>query len=276
MSAPKTFPIGVFDSGVGGLTILKEIKKHLPGYDFIYLGDNARAPYGTRSFEVVYEYTLAAVRKLFEMGCPLIIIACNTASAKALRTIQQTNLPKEFPNKKVLGVIRPTTENIRTVTQSKHIGILATPGTVNSNSYEIEINKFDPEITVVQQACPLWVPLIENKENLSPGGEYFIQKYIDELLKKDAEIDTIVLACTHYPIIINQIRKFVPEHIQIISQGELVAVALQDYLKRHTEIDIQCKKDGITAYFTTENPAAFNEKAAIFMAKNITANYIHF
>jgi glutamate racemase len=276
MSTPKTFPIGVFDSGVGGLTILKEIKKELPGYDFIYLGDNARAPYGTRSFEVVYEYTLAAVKKLFEMGCPLVIIACNTASAKALRTIQQTNLPIDFPGKKVLGVIRPTTENIHRFTQSKHIGILATPGTVNSNSYEIEIKKLAPEITVVQQACPLWVPLIENKENHSPGGEYFIKKYIEELLQKDAQIDTIVLACTHYPIIINQIRKFVPEHIQIISQGELVAVALQDYLNRHVEIDIQCKKEGITAYFTTENPAAFNEKAEIFMDENIAALLISF
>jgi glutamate racemase len=258
MSAnPSPSPIGIFDSGVGGLTVLKSIRQELPQYDYIYLGDNARAPYGTRSFDVIYQYTLEAVKKLFSMGCHLVILACNTASAKALRTIQQNDLPNIDPNKRVLGVIRPTTENIHLFTQSKHIGILATQGTVKSESYVIEINKFSPEIKVSQEACPMWVPLIESNEYQTEGAAYFIQKHIDNIFQKDPLIDTLVLGCTHYPILINEIKKYIPSHVNILSQGEIVAEQLKRYLVRHPEMDIRCSKGGNIAYFTTEDPTAF-------------------
>lgn len=267
-------PIGIFDSGVGGLTILKNIRKELPQYDYIYLGDNARAPYGTRSFEVIYQYTLEAVEKLFSMGCHLVILACNTASAKALRTIQQKDLPKLAPNKRVLGVIRPTTENIHSYTKSKHVGILATPGTVKSDSYVIEINKFSPDITVVQEACPMWVPIVEGNEYQTEGGRYFIQKHIENIFKKDALIDTLVLGCTHYPILINEIKKHVPSYVNIISQGEIVSKQLKDYLNRHPEIETKCSKKGSVEYFTTEDPSSFGEKAGIFLEEKIVVKHI--
>lgn len=269
----KAGPIGIFDSGVGGLTILKEIKKALPEYDYIYLGDNARAPYGTRSFETVYEYTLEAVKKLFSLDCPLIIIACNTASAKALRSIQQKDLPKLAPEKRVLGVIRPTTEDIGTYTQTKHVGILATPGTVNSDSYRIEIEKFFPEVMVHQEACPMWVPLIENNEHQTPGGEYFIQKNLNHLLQKDHRIDTIILGCTHYPLLLPQLKKLIPPSIRIISQGPIVAEKLKTYLSRHPEIASHCTTGGTVKYLTTESPLAFEEKASLFLHEPIKAEH---
>ncbi|MCX7743243.1 MAG: glutamate racemase [Flavobacteriales bacterium] len=273
-NSPLKFgPIGIFDSGVGGLTILKEIKKTLPEYDYIYLGDNARAPYGTRSFETVYEYTLEAVKKLFSLGCPLIIIACNTASAKALRSIQQNDLPKIAPEKRVLGVIRPTTEEIGHFTQTKHVGILATPGTVKSDSYRIEIEKFFPDLRVHQEACPMWVPLIENNEHNTPGGEYFIQKNLNHLLQKDHRIDTIILGCTHYPLLIPQLKKLIPPSIRIISQGPIVAEKLKIYLHRHPEIALQCTTGGTVKYLTTESSFDFEEKARLFLNEPIRAEH---
>ncbi len=271
-SAPA--PIGIFDSGVGGLTILKNIRKELPQYDYIYLGDNARAPYGTRSFEVIYQYTLEAVEKLFSMGCNLVILACNTASAKALRTIQQKDLPRIAPNKRVLGVIRPTTENIHDFTKSKHVGILATQGTVKSNSYVIEINKFSPDIAVVQEACPMWVPIVEGKEHNTEGGKYFIQKHIENIFKKDPLIDTLVLGCTHYPILIDEIKKHVPVNVNVVSQGDIVSKRLKDYLARHPEIEAKCSKSGKVEYFTTEDPASFEEKAGIFLEEQIAVKHV--
>lgn len=268
-SAPG--PIGVFDSGVGGLSILKEIRTLLPYYDYLYLGDSARSPYGTRSFETVYQYTLEAVTALFQMGCPLVILACNTASAKALRTIQQQDLQRLAPNNRVLGVIRPTTETMSAYTQTRHIGILATPGTVKSDSYVIEISRFAPNIKVVQQACPMWVPLIENNEHLSEGGLYFVEKYIQSILKKDKDIDALLLACTHYPLLIPSISKFIPSHIKLISQGAIVAQKLRDYLSRHNEIDNRCKRSGQVRYLTTEDAADFSEKAHLFMEEPIVA-----
>lgn len=271
---PSPAPIGIFDSGVGGLTILKNFRKELPQYDYIYIGDNARAPYGTRSFEVIYEYTLEAVEKFFSMGCSLVILACNTASAKALRTIQQKDLPRIAPHKRVLGVIRPTTENIAQYTKTKHIGILATPGTVKSESYVIEIHKFSPEIKVTQEACPMWVPLVEGNEYHTEGGKYFIKKHIDQLFSKDPSIDTLVLGCTHYPILINQIKELVPPQVTIISQGEIVAHQLKDYLNRHPEIEKNCSKNATIQYFTTEDPANFSEKAGIFLDEKIEVKHI--
>jgi len=267
-------PIGVFDSGVGGLTILKNFRQQLPQYDYIYIGDNARAPYGTRSFEVIYEYTLEAVEKFFSMGCSLVILACNTASAKALRTLQQKDLPRIAPGKRVLGVIRPTTENIAQYTQSKHVGILATPGTVKSESYIIEINKFSPEIKVTQEACPMWVPLVESNEYHTEGGKYFIKKHIEQLFKKDPAIDALVLGCTHYPILINEIKEIVPPHVTIISQGKIVANQLKDYLHRHPQIENNCSKNGTVQYFTTEDPVSFKEKAGIFLHDEIEVKHI--
>ena len=267
-------PIGIFDSGYGGLTVLQKIVEVLPEYDFIYLGDNARAPYGTRSFDVVYEYTKQAVEKLFSMGTPLNILACNTASAKALRTIQQKDLPLIAPGKRVLGVIRPSTENISSFTTSNHIGILGTPGTVQSDSYPIEIKNFHPKITVVQEACPMWVPLVENNEFNSPGGDYFIRKHIKSLLKKDEKIDAIILGCTHYPILTDKIKALLPAHIQLINQGDVVAKSLVDYLKRHPEIDEKCSKNGELKFFTTENPISFEEKASIFFKQEVKAEQI--
>ncbi len=237
-------PIGIFDSGYGGLTVLKEIVKQLPEYDYIYLGDNARSPYGTRSFETVYQYTLECVQQLFSMGCELVILACNTSSAKALRTIQQKDLPLIAANKRVLGVIRPTTEIVGKYTKTGHVGVLGTAGTIASNSYPIEIEKFYPQLKVVQEACPMWVPLVENNEFESEGADYFIQKNINSLLLKDKHIDTIILGCTHYPLLINKIKKYLPQNITLLSQGEIVAKSLTDYLKRHAEIEQKCSKGG--------------------------------
>ena len=260
-----TGPIGVFDSGYGGLTILNQIRAQMPEYDYLYLGDNARTPYGTRSFEVVYEFTLQAVKKLFELGCPLVILACNTASAKALRTIQQNNLPTIDPTRRVLGVIRPTAECIGELTQTRHVGILATSGTIKSESYPMEVHKLFPDVTVTGEACPMWVPLVENNEFDSEGADYFIQKNINQLLEKDPEIDTIILGCTHYPLLLKKIRQFTPEHIQLVPQGEYVAHSLQDYLQRHPEMDVRCSKNGVSRFLTTESTAKFEESASIFL-----------
>ena len=260
-----TGPIGVFDSGYGGLTILDQIRAQMPEYDYLYLGDNARTPYGTRSFEVVYEFTLQAVKKLFELSCPLVILACNTASAKALRTIQQNNLPSIDPTRRVLGVIRPTAECIGELTQTRHIGILATSGTIKSESYPMEVHKLFPDVKVTGEACPMWVPLVENNEFDSEGADYFIQKNINQLLEKDPQIDTIILGCTHYPLLLKKIRQFTPEHIQLVPQGEYVAHSLQDYLKRHPEMDARCSKNGISRFLTTESTAKFEESASIFL-----------
>jgi glutamate racemase len=258
-------PIGVFDSGYGGLTILEKIREKMPEYDYIYLGDNARTPYGTRSFEVVYEFTLQAVEKLFHLGCPLVILACNTASAKALRTIQQINLPVIDPNRRVLGVIRPTAECIGQLTQTRHVGILATTGTIKSDSYKLEVNKLYPDVTVVGEACPMWVPLVENNEFDSKGADYFVQKHINQLLEKDPDIDTLILGCTHYPLLIKKIREFTPSHIQIVPQGEYVANSLRDYFMRHPEMDERCTKNGTCRFLTTESTAKFEESASIFL-----------
>ena len=265
-SSLSSGPVGVFDSGYGGLTILDKIREFMPEYDYIYLGDNARTPYGTRSFEVVYEFTLQAVNKLFALGCPLVILACNTASAKALRTIQQMNLPQSNdPTRRVLGVIRPTAECIGTITYTRHIGILATAGTIKSQSYPLEVHKLFPDIKVTGLACPMWVPLVENNEFRSPGADYFVKQYIDRLLEADPKIDTIVLGCTHYPLLIDKIKQFTPSHIQIIAQGEYVAHSLRDYLDRHTEMDARCTKGNSCRFLTTESPGKFEESASIFL-----------
>jgi glutamate racemase len=270
----KPGPIGVFDSGYGGLTILEEIRKVMPGYDYIYLGDNARTPYGTRSFDVVYQYTLECVNKLFEMGCHLVILACNTASAKALRSIQQVDLPRIDPGRRVLGVIRPTVEVLDQVTQTGHVGIFATPGTVQSDSYPIEAHKIFPDIRITTEACPMWVPLIENNEHLSEGAAYFVQQNIRNLLKKDAQIDSVVLGCTHYPLIVPTIRRYLPPRIKIISQGEIVARSLKLYLERHPEMDTKCTKKSVTKYYTTESTEKFINSASIFLHVRITAERI--
>lgn len=266
-SSLSTGAIGVFDSGYGGLTILDKIRELMPEYDYVYLGDSARCPYGTRSFEVVYEFTLQAVNKLFEMGCPLIILACNTASAKALRTIQQVNLPHIDPSRRVLGVIRPTVERISELTQSRHVGILATAGTIKSESYPLEIHKLFPDITVTGEACPLWVPLVENNEYHSEGADYFVRQHINRLLEKDPMIDTILLGCTHYPLLSDKIRQFTPEHIRIIAQGEYVAQSLRDYLNRHPEMEVRCNKTGNCRFLTTESENKFEESASIFLGR---------
>lgn len=264
--------IGIFDSGYGGLTVLKQIANKLPTYNFTYLGDNARAPYGARSFETVYKYTLECVEWFFKQNCPLVILACNTASAKALRTIQQKVLSAKYPNKRVLGVIRPTTEIIGNFSKSKKIGILATSGTVISNSYPIEISKFNPEVEVYQQACPMWVPLIENNEHLSFGSDYFIQKDIEKLLQQNADIDTILLACTHYPLIIEKIKQFLPKNIQVLAQGEIVANSLDNYLKRHSEINNLLLKEGKISFYTTDSTNDFNKKGSIFYNQPINSS----
>jgi len=270
-------PIGVFDSGYGGLTVLKELVKKLPQYDFLYLGDNARTPYGTRSFRVVYEYTLEAVKYLFSQNCPLIIIACNTASAKALRNIQQLDLPHIAPDRRVLGVIRPSVEKVSEITRNGHVGVLGTPGTVLSESYPIELEKWsDGKVkSTVQEACPLWVPLVENNEIDSEGAAYFVKKNIRNIFQKDKNLDTLILGCTHYPLLIHQIRKFVPENIQILEQGQIVAEKLTDYLKRHPEIDRKLSKGGKTEFQTTESADNFNEKAALFLGQKVEAETIH-
>ena len=267
-------PIGVFDSGYGGLTILDKIREVLPEYDYIYLGDNARAPYGTRSFEVVYEFTRQAVSKLFDMGCHLVILACNTASAKALRSIQMNDLPNIDPARRVLGVIRPTVECIGNITQNQHIGILATAGTVKSESYPLEIHKLFPDIRVSGVACPMWVSLVENNESQNEGTDYFIRKYIDQLLTKDPQIDTVILGCTHFPILLPKIRQYIPEHISVISQGEYVAQSLKDYLRRHPEMDAKCTKNGNCSFYTTEAEEKFTESASTFLQQQIRVKRI--
>jgi glutamate racemase len=268
-------PIGVFDSGYGGLTILKAIRQQLPQYDYIYLGDNARTPYGTRSFEVVYQYTLQAVKQLFDMGCQLVILACNTASAKALRSIQQRDLPIIAPHRRVLGVIRPSVEAVGSLTQTKHIGILATPGTVASQSYVLEIDKIsEGQIVTVQEACPMWVPLVENNEIGTPGANYFIQKHVEALVAKDPEIDTVILGCTHYPLLRADIERYMPSHVRLVDQGPLVAQKLEDYLARHPEMAEICSTNGSVSYFTTENAETFQEKASLFLGENVVAQSI--
>ena len=263
-SAISLGPIGVFDSGYGGLTILRELRKTLPEYDYLYLGDNARAPYGSRSFEVIYRYTLEAVRELFARGCPLVILACNTASAKALRSIQQRDLPGIDPTRRVLGVIRPTVEILDRETRTGHVGVLGTPGTVASESYVIETQKLFPEMTVAQEACPLWVPIVENSEADGDGADYYVKKYIDQLMDKDPEIDTFVLACTHYPLLIDKIRRYAPEGVRILEQGHLVAESLKDYLRRHPEMECRLAKGGKAEFLTSENPDKFDSLASLF------------
>jgi len=267
-------PIGIFDSGYGGLSVFKEIEALLPQYDYIYLGDNARVPYGTRSYETVYQYTLACVNHLFDMGCHLVILACNTASAKALRTIQQHDLPLHGDLRRVLGVIRPTTEIIDQFTINKHIGILATPGTINSQSYAIEINKFFPHIAVYQEACPMWVPLVENNEIYSEGARFFVQQHIDRILAKSSRIDALVLACTHYPLLLPVIKQCVPDRIRILSQGPIIAKSLASYLQRHPNIEMLCTKTGSIRFFTTELAADFDKKAAAFYGKKVASTQL--
>lgn len=267
-------PIGVFDSGYGGLTVLREIVNKLPQYDYIYLGDNARAPYGPRSFDTVYRYTLQCVNWFFKQNCSLVILACNTASAKALRSIQQNDLPKIDPGKRVLGVIRPTTEIIGKFSESKHIGILATSGTVSSDSYTIEIEKFFPGIKVFQQACPMWVPLVENDEYNSHGADFFVKKYINQLLDQSPVIDTILLACTHYPLLQDKIREHTPADIKIISQGAMVAESLADYLQRHPEIENRISANGEHKFYTTDSTQDFDRHAASFYGANVKSIHI--
>ena len=267
-------PIGVFDSGYGGLTILEQIRKELPGYDYLYLGDNARTPYGTRSFEVVYRFTLQCVEYLFGQGCQLVILACNTASAKALRTIQQNDLAIIDPNRRVLGVIRPTVEEVGKLTKTNHIGLLATSGTVLSDSYPLEIHKINPDIQVTSEACPMWVPLIENNEHLHEGADYFVKKNIQNLFNNDNQIDTVILGCTHYPLLMEKIAGELPRGVKIISQGEIVARSLADYLHRHPEIDEKCSKNGHCRYLTTENPGKFSSSASIFLSGDIQAEHV--
>ena len=262
-------PIGVFDSGYGGLTILSKIREALPQYDYIYLGDNARTPYGTRSFEIVYQFTLQAVTKLFDMGCHLVILACNTASAKALRSIQMHDLPLIDPNRRVLGVIRPTVECIGSITRTRHVGVLATAGTIKSESYPLEVRKLFPDISVCGEPCPLWVPLVENNEAQGDGADYFVRKYIDELLTRDPLIDTVILGCTHYPLLLPKIRQYMPAHITTVAQGELVADSLKDYLRRHPEMDSRCTKQGTCLYFTTEAEEKFCESASTFLNESV-------
>ncbi len=270
----KQQPIGVFDSGYGGLTVLKEITAKLPQYDYIYLGDNARSPYGTRSFETVYEYTLECVNWFFEQGCSLVILACNTASAKALRSIQQNDLAKVDTSKRVLGVIRPTTEIIGQFTKTGDVGILATNGTVISGSYPIEIQKFYPQLNVYQEACPMWVPLVENNEYNSSGADYFIEKNINNLLQQSPQIDTILLACTHYPLLIDKIKKAVPAGVTVLSQGDIVAKSLSVYLKNHPEMDEKCSKNGQISFYTTDSTEDFDNHAAIFYGKPVKSTHL--
>jgi glutamate racemase len=266
-------PIGVFDSGYGGLTILKELKKQLPQYDYLYLGDNARAPYGTRSFETVYEYTLEAVKWFFDQGCSLVILACNTASAKALRNIQQLDLPSMGPDKRVLGVIRPSSEVLGNFTKTGHVGIMATVGTVQSDSYLIEMGKFFPSLQVHQQACPMWVPLIENGEYDQPGADYFIKAYLDQLFSQSSDIDAILLACTHYPLMAGKIQSYLPNGVKLISQGPIVAESLAQYLENHPEIVAKCSQQGQIQFYTTDNAETFEKQASAFFGQKIEAKH---
>ncbi len=275
MSNKKTYsPIGVFDSGYGGLTILKEIVKELPEHDFLYLGDNARAPYGSKSFEEVYELTLECVKQLFDKGCHLVVLACNTASAKALRNIQQKDLPNIDPTRRVLGVIRPTTEVAGNYSKTKHIGVLGTTGTVLSQSYPIEVAKFSPEIKVYQEACPLWVPLVENGKYNSEEADAEIKTHIDNLMSRSPKIDTIILGCTHYPLLINKIKKFVPENVALITQGDIVAKGLREYLQRHPEMEAKCSNNSSVEFFTTGDTNNFDVHAAKFFGKEIRSKHL--
>jgi len=267
-------PIGVFDSGYGGLTVLRQFVNHLPQYDYLYLGDNARSPYGTRSFETVYRYTLQCVEWLLKQNCPLIILACNTASAKALRSIQQKDLQRLHPTARILGVIRPTTEIIGKHTKTNSIGILATNGTVQSGSYEIEVEKFFPDVKIEQEACPMWVPLVENNEHQTEGADYFVQKHISNILNRNKEIDTLLLACTHYPLLKEKIEKFLPHNVKLLSQGEIVTHSLKDYLQRHPEIEIKISREGSRAFFTTDSAEDFAAKASIFFGESIRASHV--
>lgn len=269
----KLHPIGIFDSGYGGLTILSEIRKKLPQYDYLYLGDNARAPYGTRSFDVVYKFTLQCVKYLFAQGCSLVILACNTASAKALRTIQQNDLPNIDPTKRVLGVIRPTVEVLDELTCTKQVGVFGTVGTVISESYPIEIKKIFPQINTHSVACPMWVPLIENNEHLSKGADYFVNKYTQELMQKNELIDTVLLGCTHYPLLKEKIKQALPDNIKIIAQGEIVALSLDNYLHRHPTMDSRCSKNGTVRYLTTESPDKFATSASLFLQEDILVEH---
>ena len=267
-------PIGIFDSGLGGLTVLKEIRQELPQFDYLYLGDNARAPYGSRSFETVYAYALECIKHLFEMGCELIILACNTASAKALRNIQQKDLPAMGGGKRVLGVIRPTTEIIGKYSKTGHVGVLGTSGTVTSASYLVEIEKFFPALKVYQEACPMWVPLIENNEYDNAGADFFIKKHVQNLLHQQSKIDAIILGCTHYPLIIKQIKKHLPENVQLLSQGTIVAKGLKNYLQRHPEMEKKCSKSGTASFYTTDLPATFDVAATLFYGEAISSNHL--
>jgi glutamate racemase len=266
-------PIGVFDSGYGGLTILKELKKQLPLYDYIYLGDNARAPYGSRSFETVYQYTLEAVNWFFKQGCSLVIIACNTASAKALRNIQQLDLPYIDPSKRVLGVIRPTTEVLGHFSTNHQIGIMGTLGTVQSVSYPIEIAKFFPNLQVFQQACPMWVPLIENGEYDKPGADYFVKQYLNELFSQSKDIDAILLACTHYPLLEAKINSFLPAGVRLVTQGDIVAKSLANYLENHPELAQNCSQHGHLSFYTTDNAHIFEKQGSLFFGQKIEAKH---
>ncbi len=268
-------PIGVFDSGYGGLTILDAIRKKLPQYDYLYLGDNARAPYGSRSYNIIYRFTLEAVRFLFSQGCNLVILACNTASAKALRTIQQNDLPKIAPTKRVLGVIRPTVEKIGDISKSGNVGILGTIGTIQSKSYDLEINKLHPTFKVFSQSCPLWVPLVENLEADGDGADYFVNKYIKQLTSQCEDIDSIILGCTHYPLLRKKIDKYTPRHIQIVEQGNIVADSLANYLHRHPEMDDRCSKNGTCIYLTTEDEDKFASMASVFLNEKVEPKHIN-
>ena len=272
-SMASTHPIGVFDSGYGGLTVLRSIVDKLPQYDYLYLGDNARAPYGPRSYDTVYHYTLECVKYFFRHGCKLVVLACNTASAKALRTIQQNDLAAIDPSFRVLGVIRPTTEMIGSVSNTKHVGILGTKGTVTSQSYPIEIEKFYPHVTVVQHACPMWVPLVENDEYNGGGVDYFIKKDLDLLLNEDPKIDTILLACTHYPLLMSHIKKYTPVNIKVLSQGEIVANSLADYLQRHPEVEKECSRGGTRIFYTTDSPEDFDQHASLFYGEPVQSKH---
>lgn len=267
-------PIGIFDSGYGGLTILREIRKVMPSYDYIYLGDNARAPYGSRSFDIVYQFTLEAVKYLFDQGCHLVILACNTASAKALRTIQQHDLPLIDSTRRVLGVIRPTVEKIGEISKNGNIGIFGTPGTIQSGSYEMEIAKLHPEFHTYTQSCPMWVPLVENLEADKPGADYFVKQETDNLFSKNSNIDTVILGCTHYPILYPKIRQYVPSSAHVITQGEIIAESLVDYLKRHPEMEVKCSHSRSCKYLTTENPDKFSDMASLFMNEPAIASRI--
>lgn len=266
--------IGVFDSGYGGLTILKDFRRFLPQYDYLYFGDNARAPYGNRSFDIVYEFTSQAVEELFARGCHLVILACNTASAKALRSIQLNIIPAIAPDRKVLGVIRPTVEVLGRITASGHVGVLSTPGTAKSHSYKMEVEKLFPFMTVTEMGCPMWVPLVENNEADGNGADYFVKKYIEQILRLDPYIDTLILGCTHYPLLIEKIRKHTPKGIRIVAQGDIVAASLGEYLRRHPEIDAMCSKGGTTEYLTTESPETFNPLASMFVGESVNSSQI--